>query len=93
MHDLSHTVVPMSEKPDIGKCLYGTVTVGERGQIVIPADARRDLGLNSGDKLIIMKDPRCDGLMIGKLESIIGFFESFMQRLKTVEPAESEDER
>ena len=32
---------------------YGTVTVGERGQLVIPADLRKELKIKSGDKLMI----------------------------------------
>ena len=36
-----------------GKEFYGTATIGERGQIVIPADARRDLNLKSGDKMLV----------------------------------------
>ena len=34
--------------------LYGTATVGARGQVVIPADARKDLGLIPGDQLMVM---------------------------------------
>ena len=34
--------------------LYGTTTVGARGQVVIPADARKDLGLKPGDQLMVM---------------------------------------
>ena len=33
---------------------YGTVTVSERGQIAIPAEARRDFEINVGDKLLVM---------------------------------------
>lgn len=33
--------------------LYGTVTVGERGQLVIPAELRKKLKIKSGDKLMI----------------------------------------
>ena len=29
--------------------IYGTVKVGDRGQVVIPADARKDLNLKPGD--------------------------------------------
>jgi AbrB family looped-hinge helix DNA binding protein len=36
-----------------GKKLYGTATVGTKGQIVIPADAREELNINPGDKLYI----------------------------------------
>jgi len=34
--------------------LYGTATVGARGQVVIPAEARKDLGLSPGDQLMVM---------------------------------------
>ncbi len=34
---------------------YGSTTVGERGQIVIPAQLREDMGIKPGDKLIVMK--------------------------------------
>ncbi|MFB0517591.1 MAG: AbrB/MazE/SpoVT family DNA-binding domain-containing protein [Candidatus Neomarinimicrobiota bacterium] len=32
---------------------YGTATLGERGQIVIPAEARKTLNLGKGEKLLI----------------------------------------
>jgi looped-hinge helix DNA binding domain, AbrB family len=33
--------------------VYGAVTVGERGQLVIPADLRKDLGIKAGDRLMV----------------------------------------
>jgi AbrB family looped-hinge helix DNA binding protein len=39
-----------------GKKFYGSVTVSERGQIVIPADARKDFNIKTGDKLLIFGD-------------------------------------
>ena len=33
---------------------YDLVTVGERGQIVIPAPIRKDLGIKAGDKVLVM---------------------------------------
>lgn len=33
---------------------YGTATIGTKGQIVIPADAREELGLNPGDKVVVI---------------------------------------
>jgi AbrB family looped-hinge helix DNA binding protein len=33
---------------------YGTVTVSERGQIAVPAEARREFEINVGDKLLVM---------------------------------------
>lgn len=32
---------------------YGSVTVGQRGQIVLPADVRRDFGIEPGDKILV----------------------------------------
>ena len=32
---------------------YGMTTVGERGQVVIPKQVRKLLGIKSGDKLIV----------------------------------------
>ena len=43
------------ETPE-GKKFYGSVTVSERGQIVIPADARKDFGIKTGDKLLVFGD-------------------------------------
>ncbi len=48
---------------------YGSSTLGDRGQIVIPVEARTDLGFKSGDKLLIMRHPIHDAIMICTLES------------------------
>ncbi len=36
---------------------FGFAVVGTKGQIVIPAEARKALGIKSGDKLILMSGP------------------------------------
>ena len=36
------------------KC-YGAMTVGPRGQVVIPASARREMGIESGDTMLVFK--------------------------------------
>ena len=33
--------------------VYGTALVGERGQLVIPADLRKDLNIKAGERLMI----------------------------------------
>ena len=48
-----------------GKFLYGTVTVGERGQIVLPIQARKHFNIKPGDKLLVAGDLR-KGLAIMK---------------------------
>ena len=69
---------------DVDKCFYGSVTVGERGQVVIPADARNDMGIKPGDKILILKHPVYDGLVMAKLEAFSGFLEEFAQTLEKV---------
>lgn len=36
------------------KKLFGTATVGTKGQVVIPAEAREALGIQSGDRLYVV---------------------------------------
>ncbi len=36
------------------KKLYGTATIGSKGQVVIPADAREELNLQPGDRLYVL---------------------------------------
>ena len=40
--------------PPRGKHLFGNVKVGERGQIVIPKEARELFGIKPGDKLVVL---------------------------------------
>lgn len=39
-----------------GKNIWGAVTINERGQIVIPKDARDQFGLTGGQRLIVLGD-------------------------------------
>lgn len=39
-----------------GKHIWGTVTVGERGQIVIPKAARDVFGIKAGSRLVVLGD-------------------------------------
>lgn len=39
-----------------GKYIFGTVKVGERGQIVIPKEARDKFSIGPGDSLLILGD-------------------------------------
>jgi AbrB family looped-hinge helix DNA binding protein len=45
--------------------MYGTVTIGERGQLVIPAQLRKTLHIKSGDQLMVFAkiDKRVINLM------------------------------
>lgn len=43
-------------KPPKGKHIFGTVRVGEKGQIVIPKDARKMFDIQPGDSLVVLGD-------------------------------------
>lgn len=53
--------------PPKGKHVFGPVTVGEKGQIVIPAKARKVFHINAGDQLIVLGDEE-QGIAIVKGE-------------------------
>lgn len=36
-----------------GRTFYGTTTIGEKGQIVVPAEARTAMKLKKGEKLLV----------------------------------------
>ena len=61
----------MQEKD--GKYIFGVVKIGDKGQIVIPKDARKVYGLESGYALLPMGD--ANGMALVKTEifqSLIG---------------------
>ena len=64
---------------------YGAVTVGERGQVVIPAEARKRFGIEAGDKLLIMGDPGKRSLMLCKMDTLREFMTVFQEGLARVE--------
>ncbi len=49
-----------------GKYIFGVVKVGDRGQIVIPKDARDLYGIKAGDSLLILGDKK--GMAVLKTE-------------------------
>lgn len=60
--------------------MYGMATMGPRGQIVIPAEARKDLGIEPGDRLIVMgKFGKV--LSLTKTEDIEGIISLMMDHL------------
>ena len=56
--------------PPKGKHLFGLVTVGEKGQIVIPAKARKIFDISQGDRLLVLGDEG-QGLAIVKADSFL----------------------
>ena len=50
-----------------GKVIYGICKVGEKGQIVIPKDARETFDIKTGDCLIVLGDVK-KGIALVKAE-------------------------
>ena len=60
--------------PPKGKHFFGAVSVGERGQIVIPKEAREVFNINSGDKLLVLGDEE-RGIAIIHQRDLINFID------------------
>ena len=56
--------------PPKGKHLFGMVTVGDKGQIVIPAKARKLFDISPGDQLIVLGD-ESQGMAIMKAKDFL----------------------
>ena len=61
--------------PPKGKHLFGMVTVGDKGQIVIPAKARKIFDISPGDNLVVLGD-ESQGLAIMKSEKVLELTEA-----------------
>ena len=55
-----------------GKHIFGTVKVGERGQIVIPKEAREIFDINPGDTLLVLGDEE-QGMAVVKADVVKWF--------------------
>ena len=51
------------------QCVFGTAKVGDRGQIVIPKEAREFFGIEPGDTLLILGKSET-GLIVSKPETL-----------------------
>lgn len=56
--------------PPKGKHIFGMVKVGDKGQVVIPAKARKIFHINPGDSLIILGD-ESQGIALIKEENLL----------------------
>ena len=67
-------VSPLAAKAKEGKYIFGTVTVGEKGQIVIPVRARKIFNIQKDDSLMVLGDIN-QGLALLKSDFFIQSFE------------------
>ena len=66
--------------PPKGKHLFGVVTIGDKGQIVIPAKARKLFEILPGDQLVVLGDEG-QGLAIMKSEKFLVFADAIKSKI------------
>lgn len=75
-----------------GKKFYGSVTVSERGQIVIPAEARRDFGIEVGDKLLVFSDLK-KGIALAKASVITSMIAEVLEMFQSAPEADKKEKQ
>ena len=68
--------------PPKRKHLFGIVTVGEKGQIIIPVRARKLFNIASGDQIVVLGDEASQGLALLKAESFLGMADMIRMQMK-----------
>jgi len=56
---------------------FTTVTVGKKGQIIIPAKLRKELSITPEEQLVILSGPHREGFAVLKTQSFIERQEKF----------------
>jgi AbrB family looped-hinge helix DNA binding protein len=62
---------------------FGTTTVGEKGQVVIPAEARKAMSIKKGEKLLVF-GMGCDMIAFSKLSKVEQFASHLSGRLDVI---------
>ncbi len=67
-----------------GHYIFGTVKVGERGQIIIPKEARETFQIKAGDILIVLGDEKW-GIAVTKADVLQKHAQNVFQKIAEVE--------
>ncbi len=70
--------------PPRGKHIFGTVTVGDKGQLVIPKKAREIFGIAPGDRIVVLGD-EAQGLALVREENMVKMLEAFRAGMGSAE--------
>ncbi|GAJ09312.1 unnamed protein product [marine sediment metagenome] len=65
--------------------VFGSTTVGPRGQVVIPVNARRELGIDIGTTLLVFEALAGQGLALLKVDAIEQMMSMVSQHLNEFE--------
>ena len=70
-----------------GHYVFGTVKVGERGQIIIPKEARETFDIKAGDTLIVLGDEKW-GIAVTKSDVLQKYASDVFAKIAGVEKDE-----
>ena len=63
---------------------YGTTTLGEKGQVVVPAEARTSMKLGKGEKLLVFGMGE-DMLILSKISNLEKFASHLAKKLEAIQ--------
>ncbi|WP_242865669.1 AbrB/MazE/SpoVT family DNA-binding domain-containing protein [Desulfosporosinus sp. HMP52] len=64
---------------------YGSTVMGERGQVVIPAEAREEIGIVPGEKLIVLGNKRRGIVILFKSDVMTRFADMMFRKSRFFE--------
>jgi AbrB family looped-hinge helix DNA binding protein len=70
--------------------IFGTAKVGEKGQIVIPKEARKLFGIKPGDTLLLVGDEK-NGIIITRPEVLNNIADQILDNLSSKENGKDEE--
>lgn len=61
---------------------YGSTVMGERGQVVIPAEAREEIGIEPGEKFLVLGNKRKGVVILIKSEVMTKFADIMFRKAR-----------
>ncbi|OLN28501.1 AbrB/MazE/SpoVT family DNA-binding domain-containing protein [Desulfosporosinus metallidurans] len=64
---------------------YGSTVMGERGQVVIPVEAREEIGIEPGEKLVVLGNKRRGVVILFKSDVMTRFADMMFRKARFFE--------
>ena len=65
--------------------MYGTTSIGERGQVVIPSEAREELQIEAGEKFVVFGSKQKGAVILVKAEKFNKMASIYLAKSKEFE--------
>lgn len=82
----------MDPEISLDELFYGSSIIGERGQIVVPAEARRKYDMHPGDKVLVFGLHRGHGILVCKIDDLRKMFSTLQSSLENIESLMAEEQ-